>query len=926
MAALSHLWQKLTGSDETATRRRAKPSVSPSSTPSRPMDPTGDDDGKRTPGDLLPADLRGAQMKPAQTDRPPRADAEELPSPTAEDEAAPVTPREPVLMRTRRPTSRTTAATSPDADGLTLGGLAAALWRSKIGIVSFTGLCALVALAVLLSMRPRYEANVRLLVEPAASIVPSGAAQTSQTGRERVVLDAEAVASQVELVRSRDVAMRVIEELDLTSRLEFATPGAFESLLAVLGKAPDEASLTDQAMKTYANSLRAFHVPDTRVIGITFRSVDPELAARGADAVARAYLAEQVLDKSMAAEAATDWLGEEITELRFRLAEAERRVQAFRAEAGLIRGANDVTLPAQRLSELNTQLARARALRIDAEGKAEQLRRALRTGTGDGLVDAVDAPLMQRLMERQADVRGQLADVSTTLGPAHPRVKQLNAQLSDLDGQVRAEARRLAAQFDEDARTAQARERTLLAELASLQGEAADAEFQDVELRALEREAKAQRDLLETLLGRYREASASQNPAAQPADARIVSSAAVPLNPAFPKTGPTLLAIVVGAFVLACGVVLAGAFLNQAPAVPSRGRHDRIEPEGPMLAAPAADAGEPITSPRGYAEPVVTAVSPRAVDEASMPAADGDMSVDEDANPDAKPDAAFAEDGADGVGTEDEPAGSVDGEAAPAPAAPAPAAPAPAPAAASEDDPERGSAKPFSQDQALEALSASLNVPIAKEAEGKPLARTAAPQDSLDTIAHRFGAQADARPRIVVVAPGAPVAAMTGLVLADGLAALGLGTVCIDAGTHAPGRRLEDLLRAVPGGLAGSDDTASLVGVSDIARGADIGDAVRSIPGSATHAVLGGTTRPSIGIAADLIGLLDRVYEAVVVIADGRDLGNVGALPLDAAVLVSDGCDEAEVGAALRALTAAGIADVTITSSETAVTALKDAA
>ena len=926
MAALSLLWQKLTGSKEAAEQRRDPPPVlaqrddvigdGTASHPVEPVDAGADETApaEAEPRSAAPVEERAAAEHEAVASAPHEAVA------SAPQEAEPSAPREPVLLRAGRSATRAHDAPSSDTDGLTLGGLAAALWRSKIGILSFTGLCALVALAVLLSMRPRYEANVRLLVEPAASIVPSGAAQTGQMGRERVVLDAEAVASQVELVRSRDVALKVIDELDLTSRLEFATPGAFESLLAVLGMAPDEASLTDQAMKTYAKSLRAFHIPDTRVIGITFRSVDPELAARGADAVARAYLAEQVLDKSMAAEAATDWLGEEIAELRTRVAEAERRVQAFRAEAGLIRGANDVTLPAQRLSELNTQLARARALRIDAEGKAEQLRRALSTGTGDGLIDAVDAPLMQRLMERQADVRGQLADVSTTLGPAHPRVKQLNAQLNDLDGQVRAEARRLAAQFDEDARTAQAREQALLAELESLQGEAADAEFQDVELRALEREAKAQRDLLETLLGRYREASASQNPAAQPADARIVSSAAVPLNPAFPKIGPTLLAIVVGAFVLACGVVLAGAFLNQAPAARPQGSRDRIEPEAPAL--DTDDAGDASAPRRAYAEPVWTEVSERAMPVATVPAVESmsaeDAMSDGDEKPeDEKPEAAFAEDDAEDVETEDETANTVDAAAELAPADDADDT--------SVSDPDHVSAAPFSQDQALQALSASLNVPIA-DGDDETHARSAASQDGLDTIAHRFGAAPDARPRIVVVSPGAPVSAMTGLILADGLAALGLGTVCIDAGTHAPGRRLEDLLRAVPGGLAGSDDTAPLVGVSDIARGADIGDAVRSIPGSSAHAVLGGTTRPSAAIAADLIGLLDRVYEAVVVIVDGRDLGDVGALPLDAAVLVSDGCDEEKMSAALRALTAAGIVDVTVTSSETAVTALKEAA
>ena len=760
-------------------------------------------------------------------------------------------------------------------DGVTLGGLLAALWRAKLAIVSFTALCGLVALTVLLSVRPQYESNVRVLVEPAASMVPSRGDGLGTQGRERLILDAEAVASQVELVRSRDVAMKVIEELDLASKLDFTAPSALESLLEIVGISRDEASLTEQAMKSYAKSLRVFHIPDTRVIGIAFRSYDPELAAEGAAAVAQTYLAEQVRDKSSAAEAATAWLGDEIDRLRDRVAEAERRVQVFRAGAGLLRGVNDETLPAQRLSELNTQLAAARSARIDAEGKAAQLRRSLEAQAGDGLVDAVEAPLMQRLMERRSDLRAQLADLSTTLGPSHPRIRQLTAQLGELGGQVRSEALRLAEQFDEDARTAQARENLLQAELGTLETEAADAEYQDVELQALEREAKAQRDLLESLLGRYREASTNRNPAAQSPDARIISGAAVPLEPAFPKTGPTLLAVVFGAFILACGVAGSATLLRQE--TPRAGR-DRLpaHPRGEADPTAVEPEQEPVVSfSRSTDRPVENAPI-----EATEPTGDDGSTVE-------KSDAPTPLEG------EREPA---EGEGRPAP------------------------------DTAAVAASTAATGGTADilEASSKPESDEFPHEEgSLAAIAQRFSAEADRPAIFMIVAPAAPVGAQAGLVFADEMSARGRGTLCIDAGRHAPGLRLEDLLYPERDGELQGEPR---IGMTDLAAGADIERAVQKVPGSSVHAVLAGTGEPRAALAAPFVELFAQAYDAVVLLVDAAEMPDLAGLRFGGAVLLSDGCDEGDLEAALSVLAGLDIEDIVVTSTSNAVAAFNQAA
>jgi len=118
-------------------------------------------------------------------------------------------------------------------------------------------------------------------------------------------------------------------------------------------------------------------------------------------------------------------------------------------------------------------------------------------------------------------LRAQLAEQSSTLLDNHPRIKELKAQISDLDKQIRDEAARLARSFENDARIAGARVESLQSSLDQLKVQAVSTNGQDVELRALEREAKAQRDLLESYLAKYREANTRENIEAGPADGRI---------------------------------------------------------------------------------------------------------------------------------------------------------------------------------------------------------------------------------------------------------------------------------------------------------------------------------------------------------------------------------------------------------------------
>jgi exopolysaccharide transport family protein len=413
-------------------------------------------------------------------------------------------------------------------------------WR-RILVVALvvTGLAFVFASVV----TPKYMGETRILIETRESEYTRIDANAN---RSAPILDEEGVASQVEVISSTDIITKVARDLDLANREEFdAEPSMVGRLLAMVGLATDPRNLAseERVLKAFRDKLEVYRVENSRVIVIEFSSEDPELAAKIPNAMAEAYVAVQRDAKLQSNTDATEWLEPEIAELRERVKEAEQRVAEFRSQSDLFIGQDNSVLATQQLSQLTTELSRVRANRSAAEAKIKAVRTALDGGASlDSMPDVLASQLIQRLRESELELRAQIAELSTELLPNHPRIKALNSQLSDLREQIRAEARKILEGLQTEASAAQAREEALIADVNRLKAESARADEEGVELRALEREAAAQRELLESYLTRFREASSRRERNYLPADARIFSRAIVPAEPYFPKKIPILVA------------------------------------------------------------------------------------------------------------------------------------------------------------------------------------------------------------------------------------------------------------------------------------------------------------------------------------------------------------------------------------------------
>src|SRR5436309_676253 len=462
------------------------------------------------------------------------------------------------------PSAPKPVATSESGD-LDLHALGHALMRKRSLIVVPMVLALVASLAAVNMITPRFKSEARILVDGRENVFLR---PTGERNEERSALDAEGVTRQVQLVQSRDLAREIIKKNKLAERPEFDPVlqgfSPLKSMLALVGIGRDPLSLTpeERVLEAYYDRFTAYAVDKSRVIVIEFQSRDPELAARVANSIAEGYLVLQQDARQQQAKSAGQWLSGEIESLRKKVADSESRVEDFRSKSSLFVGTNNTTLSNQQMGELNTQLNNARALKSDAESKARLIKEMLQSGRPIEASEVLNSESIRRMSEQRVTLRAQLAEQSSTLLDGHPRIKELKAQLADLDRQLREEASKVSRSLDNDSRIAGGRVEGLSASLEQLKKQATSTNGQDVQLRAFEREAKAQRDLLEGYLARYREANTRENIDAAPADGRIISRAIVSNTPAYPKKLPVVLIATLATLMLTCGAIATGELLR----------------------------------------------------------------------------------------------------------------------------------------------------------------------------------------------------------------------------------------------------------------------------------------------------------------------------------------------------------------------------
>lgn len=435
--------------------------------------------------------------------------------------------------------------------------------RRRTLIAAVAAAVAALVVAGLYAATPRFTAVNILIVDPRQQRVLQSEAVLSGIGA-----DAAAIESQVEVLQSTSIAGQVIAQLGLAGDPEFTRPSLSEQVLNPVRDAlgllrpstPEETAQRIQAK--FADSLRVARRGLTYVLEVRFTSEDADKAARIANAVAAAYVADQTAAKNAATSQAAGWIGDRLGDLRRRVSEAERAVATYKAENNIVSTGEGRTLDERQIADLNQQLILARARTAEARARLDQVSKATAATVGSGAIpEALLSPVITNLRGQYAEAARREAEVLSTFGPRHPAVGTMRAQMTDIRTQIEREIARLTAGIRNEAEVASSRERSLERSVGELRAQSGRIDQAGVKLRELEREAQASRTLLEQALLRFRETTEQEG--LQRPDARVLSPATAPLKPSEPKTLLVLLVGMAGALVSGLGAAALAESLSR---------------------------------------------------------------------------------------------------------------------------------------------------------------------------------------------------------------------------------------------------------------------------------------------------------------------------------------------------------------------------
>lgn len=422
-----------------------------------------------------------------------------------------------------------------------------------------------------LQATPLYTATASVMIDNRTEQVVDSQAVLSGLPADTATVDTE-----VEVLRSRQLAERVVDALKLEEDPEFnanlAPPGVLGqiggSIGALFGAAAPESARAqlseleaqkqrEEVVDVVRERLQIRRVGLTYVMAVSFTSPDPEKAAKIANAFAQNYLLEQLEAKFEATRQANAWLNSRLDDLRGEVIQSEAAVEQYRNANNLL-SASGATLTEQEISTYNTQLATVRAQQAEDEARLSTARAQMARGsTGDDVGEALGSTVVQQLRARRAEVSGRVADLSSRYGPRHPDMLRAERELADIDGQIQAEIGRIVSNLEARVQVARQRTASMQGSLSGARGALAANNNASVRLNELQRNAEASRTLYQGLLDRFKQTTSQEG--LEESDARVVSRAIIPIGPSSPNV-PLNLAL---GLIVALGAGLAGVVLAE---------------------------------------------------------------------------------------------------------------------------------------------------------------------------------------------------------------------------------------------------------------------------------------------------------------------------------------------------------------------------
>jgi succinoglycan biosynthesis transport protein ExoP len=425
--------------------------------------------------------------------------------------------------------------------------------RKWVVIISLATIFSVVAIASL-RMTPIYEAGGTIEInKPDANLAFQNSGSFSVDYYDPTELETE-----LKILQSDLLATQVIRELNLDRD---STPNQASGLEAASDPLQTDPSRALAMVGGFKSGLRVALSPNTRIIEVHYRSSDPQMAANVVNTLMQTYVENNFKARFESTMQASDWLSKQLIDLQMKVETSQEKLVRYQKEHEILGTDEKQNITTAKLDELNKELTGAETDRMNKEA----IYRLVESGDPDAIAssaaDIAEAEpgsqsasqLLESLRAKQVDLRIQAADLNTQFGPSYPKLAQLNNQLKEIDNQIQAEMKKIAAKLGGQYNAALQRENMLHAALEKQKQEANKLNESAIEYNLLKRDAETYRTLYEGLLQKLKEAGVSAGLKSN--NFRIVDAARTPGAPIEPNVPRNLMfAVVLG---LASGVGLA---------------------------------------------------------------------------------------------------------------------------------------------------------------------------------------------------------------------------------------------------------------------------------------------------------------------------------------------------------------------------------
>jgi capsular exopolysaccharide synthesis family protein len=391
-----------------------------------------------------------------------------------------------------------------------------------------------VALAALMTARqkPMYSAVGRIAINHESAIdlgTQNSHFTLGDTDEGDYSVDIE---TQIKVLQSDATSYQVIKALHLDTSPEFGgSPSShMENTLKI-----DSAQQTG-LLGSFRSGLSIASVPATRILEIRYSSHNPQLAAQIVNQLINSYIEQNLRARFESTAQTTDWLAKQLADLQLNVEISQEKLVEYQKEHGIVGVDDKSNVVTSKLEQLNSALTAVEGQRIQKEaayhmalsGNPELLQ-----SSKEG-VDPLEA-----LHSKEADLHSQLAATTAQFGPNFPKVKELSAQIAELENQVQDELKRAQARAKAEYTEAEEHEKVLQDAFEKQKQEASELNQSEIEYSLLKQNAESYRTLYDGLLQRLKEAGVAAG--LKSSNIQIVDQARVPTGPYAPNMQRSLM-------------------------------------------------------------------------------------------------------------------------------------------------------------------------------------------------------------------------------------------------------------------------------------------------------------------------------------------------------------------------------------------------